>query len=426
MGKNLLKQPAVRPVQPVNIPDAECISLRNKIPVYLIEAGTEDIVRLDFTFGAGCTNEYMPLLASVVNSMLAEGTANFTAGKLNRELDFHGAFYHLYADRDRAGIVIYCMNKYLDKILELAREILFYPVFPVKEFSTHMKKRYRSFLISREKVNNLVTDQFFESIFGEHHPYGRQIVNDDFKKLSIPVLKDFHSAYYIPDDMAIIISGKIHKNIAGQLDYYFGDIRSYETYTEESYSFLENKKDLHIHIEKPGSVQTAIKIGSRTINKRHPDYPGLKILNVILGGYFGSRLMKNIREEKGYTYGISSSVSSFILSGFKVISTEVSKIFTQKAIDEIYREISLLQRAPVEKEELAIVRNYMLGDMVRMFDGPFALADSFRSVWEFGLDNSYYYKLAERIKSIEPDEITSLAQTYYNINELYEITAGSK
>ncbi len=136
--------------------------------------------------------------------------------------------------------------------------------------------------------------------------------------------------------------------------------------------------------------------------------------------------MKNIREEKGYTYGISSSVSSLDLSGYKVISTEVGKQNCQKAIDEIYKEISMLQNVPVSNEELGIVRNYMSGEMVRMFDGPFALAESFRSAWEFGLDTSYYYSLAEKIKTIEPDEITELARTYYNIDELYEITVGSE
>jgi zinc protease len=134
--------------------------------------------------------------------------------------------------------------------------------------------------------------------------------------------------------------------------------------------------------------------------------------------------MKNIREEKGLTYGIASAVNSLNLSGYKVISTEVSKRNTQETIDEIYKEIRELQITPVEKEELKMVKNYMLGDMVRMFDGPFAIAESFRSVWEFGLDNRYYYRLAEKIKSIEPDEITYLARTYYNIDELFEITAG--
>lgn len=145
---------------------------------------------------------------------------------------------------------------------------------------------------------------------------------------------------------------------------------------------------------------------------------------MILGGYFGSRLMKNIREDKGYTYGISSLVSSLDLAGYKVISVEVSKKNAQKTIDEILKEIRILQSVQIDREELNTVRNYMLGEMVRMFDGPFAIAESFRSAWQYGLDNSYYYKLAEKIRTIEPDEIMSIAKTYYNIDELNIITAG--
>ena len=136
--------------------------------------------------------------------------------------------------------------------------------------------------------------------------------------------------------------------------------------------------------------------------------------------------MKNIREEKGYTYSISSSVSSLDLAGYKVISTEVGRKNCLKTIDEIYREIKLLQSVPVSKEEMAVVRNYMSGEMVRMFDGPFALAESFISAWEFGLDNSYYFRLAEKIKTIDSDEIIDLARTYYNIDELYEVTVGAE
>jgi predicted Zn-dependent peptidase len=210
------------------------------------------------------------------------------------------------------------------------------------------------------------------------------------------------------------------------LNSYFGNSGAGEINIEEPVNILKANELKKVHIHKSGMVQDAIRIGSATINKRHTDYPGLKVVDSILGGYFGSRLMKNIREEKGFTYGISSSLSSFDLSGYKVISTEVGSKNCQKAIGEIYKEIRLLQKVPVKKEELAVVRNYMSGEMVRMFDGPFALAESFRSAWEFGLDNSYFYKLAEKIKTIEPDEIIELARTYYNIDELYEITVGAE
>jgi zinc protease len=417
-------QPHIRPVDLGKIPEAQLFRLKNGVPVYLINAGTEDLVRIEFIFRAGNVREDLPLLASTTNMMLTEGSRSFSSTKLNRLLDYYGAFYNLSAEKDCAGIVIILINKHIEKVLELAKEILFRPLFPANELNALMKKRLSWHRINCDKVHNLATDQFFESIFGKRHPYGRKVHPEDFENMNPALLMDFHSKFYSPENMAVIISGKVHKETTSLLNSYFGDIHFDRIYIEDTVNLLKRQAGKKIHINKPGALQAAIRIGSPTINKRHPDYPGLKILNVILGGYFSSRLMKNIREEKGYTYGISSSVSSLAISGFKVISSEVSKKNTQRTIDEIYKEIRLLQSNPVKKDEVDIVRNYMLGEMVRMFDGPFAIAESFKSAWEFDLDNSYYYRFADKIKTIGPDEITSLAKTYYNIDELYEITAG--
>jgi len=417
-------KPPVKPVEIGKLPEARQIRLDNMVPVYLINAGTEDIVRVEFIFRAGSIMESIPLLATMTNSMLNEGSLKYTSARVNKLLDFYGSFYSLYTDRDMGGIVLFVLNKHLKKILELIREILFFPVFPASGLKAMLKKRLRLFLVNMEKVQNIAIDRFFESVFGPDHPYGRRIVPDDFGNLEPMMLRDFHKKFYTSSSLAIVVSGKINDSITEILNLTIGTTGSSVSPVDELIKIPENQKNIKTHIKKKGALQTAVRIGNATINKRHPDYPGLKITDMLLGGYFGSRLMKNIREDKGYTYGISSTVSSLNLSGYKVISTEVSKKITQKAIDEIISEIRLLQRVPVNREELSIVRNYMIGEMVRMFDGPFAIAESFRSAWQYGFDNSYYYRLAEKIKSIEPDEITSLARTYYSIDDLNFITVG--
>lgn len=419
-----LGKPITRPVNTGIIPEPVLIYLKNGIPVYLIDSGTEDIERIEFSFGAGNACENKPLLSSSTNLMLTEGTEKYRSNQINRLLDTWSAYFFPYTERDRAGIVIYFLNRHIERILDIAQEILFHPVFPAAELKLLMRKRYRKFLVEKDKVYRLAADQFFESIFGNQHPYGRQTLPEDFGNLDCTLLRDFYSSFYRPENMAIIVSGKIHKDISSLLNKCFGEI-VIPPVTAKKYSVLPSgQKNKINHIEKKGALQSAIRIGAPSINKRHQDYQGLKVLNLILGGYFGSRLMKNIREEKGYTYGINSSVVSLNLTGFISISTEVSYNFTQSAIDEIYKEIRRLQSEPVDKEELSVVRNYMLGELVRMFDGPFASAESFRSAWEYGLDNSYYKRFADRIRSIEPDELRALAQKYYNTDDLYEVTAG--
>jgi zinc protease len=423
---NRKAQPKMSPVGIDKIPEAESFFLKNKVPVFFIEAGSEEIMKIDFIFRAGQIMEELPLQASTANMMLVEGSENYTAEALNKTLDYYGTFLNLVYEKDAAGLTIYFLNKHLEKILELCREIIFRPVFLENELNALLKKRQQWYKVNREKVHNIASDKFFESIFGSIHPYGRQIDLHDFEGLTPLLLKQFHRRYYSPGSMAVIVSGKIHPETKNLLDHYFGQSSENDKTQANDPSPLMGEREKKVFVEKKGAVQSAIRIGSTTIDKRHPDYHGLKIVDTILGGYFGSRLMKNIREEKGYTYGISSSVVSFELSGYKVITTEVGKSYTEKTLEEIYKEIGLLQKIPVESEELEVVRNLMSGEMVRMFDGPFSISDSFRAVWEFGLGNSYYYDLARKIKTIDPDEIIHLARTYYNIDELYEIIAGSK
>ncbi len=417
--------PHIRPVELKSIPEPELLKLNNGVPVYIINAGTEELMRIEFIFDAGQVNEILPLVASSTNTMLLEGSSNYTANEINSAFDFYGAFINPFIQKDSAGVTVFFLNKHIDKILELCFEILFLPAFPENELNNLQKKRLQSFLINREKVQNLANDKFYESIFGPSHPYGRQVNESDFENVTTTMLQIFHKDFYTPGNMAVIVSGNIPPNAKAILNNYFGEIGLEEANRSRRNKFkITGKKDKREFVEKKGAIQSAIRIGSTTINKKHKDYNGLLILDTILGGYFGSRLMKNIRENKGYTYGINSSLASMHQSGYKIIATEVGKKYTGKTLDEIYKEIKLLQTRPVEIHELQVVKNYLAGEMVRMFDGPFALAESFRAVWEYGLDNNYYYDLAEKIKTIEQDEIIALANAYYNIDDLYEIIAG--
>jgi zinc protease len=417
-------QPLLHPFNARILVPINSVTLRNGISLFMIDAGTEDIMRIEFIFKAGMAQEYLPLLATSTNMMLTEGSEKYTSEELNSILDYYGIFLNLTAEKDTAGLVVYFLNKHFEKAMELVVEVLFHPEFPEKELSMLMKKRLSWYRISREKVQNIASDKFFESVFGSYHPYGRMIQVTDFEGMMPSLLKDFHAKFYTPEKMTMIVSGRIPERAVELFEKYFGHLHSEKIYSEKSRNIIKGESARKEHIKKERAIQTAIRIGSATINKYHNDYPGLKFLNVLLGGYFGSRLMKNIREEKGFTYGIHSSISSFELSGFKMISTEVGKENAEQAIDEIYKEIRLLLTKPPAPDELEVVRNYMSGEMVRMFDGPFAIAESFRAVWEFGLDLNYFVRMTDTIRNITPDEILRLANTYYKPDDLYEITAG--
>jgi zinc protease len=398
--------------------------LSNGIPVYLISSGDEEVMKADFVFRAGQICETAPLVSSTVNMMLNEGTVNYSAAELNKTVDYYGAVPSFFYEKDLAGLSLVFLTRYSKEILDLCHEMLFMPVFPDNELDALRRKRVQWYDVRQERVQSVAYDRFFGAVFGETHPYGKIPLREDYLTVNREMLTEFHSKWYVPANLTVILSGKIPSDTRLILEAIFGgaEFGIYSKPPAELFSLpLPSQTVLS---EKKDALQSAVRIGSATINKRHADYPALKITDTILGGYFGSRLMKNLREEKGYTYGIHSAVVSFELSGYKVISTEVGADHTRDSVNEIMNEISRLQNDPVSPEELSVVRNYMLGELVRMFDGPFSLSESFRSVWEFGMGFEYYSRLAEKIKTITPDEIMRIARTYYKPEDQFRVIAG--
>ena len=425
MSYILHKQPKIFPIDPGKIQEPEITTLGNGVPVLYFNAGQEDIVQIDFSFDAGETMAEKSLVAGMAKVMLVEGTQSFNAKELNDILDYYGIIISPYCTNDKAGITFLCLNKYAKETVELAKDILFNPLYRQEEFDSQINKQRTEFLMSLEVVGFLAKRNLSASIFGKNHPYGRLTQIEDFDNLSIEDIKSFHNKYYTTDTMSIFVSGKIN-DITKQLIYdHFGDIKRTEK-KEIIYMPPFPSKSEKLHIMKANALQDAIRIGKRSINIRETDYIGLMVINTILGGYFGSRLMKNIREEKGFTYGIGSAIASTQQTGVMIIASEVNHENTSEAIDEIFKEIGRLSKEPVGTEELDTVRNYMLGNIVRKLDGPFALAVNYKTLWEYGLDNTFNYKLIEKIKNISPDEIMSLAQTYYNIDDFTIVTAGEK
>ena len=420
------RQPGIRPVSPGSLNEPDKILLDNGVQAYYFNSGSDPLAKIDFIFDAGQLFEERPLLASVTNLMLTEGSEAYDAESLNKALDYFGAMPGLFSEKDQAGLSVAFLVKHTRDILDLCLEILFRPVFPGKELDIVRERKLQSFLLSRQRVQSLASDKFFESVFGSDHPYGRIIGHDDFREISRENVAGHHAMNYSPRSLTIIISGMVDSNLLTSLNATIGKVNIQVNKATNIPALTSINEPRFSYVEKKDALQNAIRVGSATINKKHPDYHALKITDTILGGYFGSRLMKNIREEKGYTYGISSSVVSLSQSGYKVISAEVGRKHTNATLKEIQNEIKLLQEEKVGAEELGIVKNYMLGELVRMFDGPFSYAETFRSAWEFGLDLEYYRQMEKKINSITPDEIIHIARTYYKVDELHTVIAGEK
>jgi len=247
----------------------------------------------------------------------------------------------------------------------------------------------------------------------------------DFDKLNTTKIKEFYKKHYTADSCRIIISGKIRPEYKQIINKYFGKRKfSMDTKLETKKFKIIPETEQKLYIEKKNTVQSAIRIGTIMINRQHADFIDMQIVNTILGDYFGSRLMKNIREEKGYTYGINSGLVSMINSGYFIISTEAGKKVKDLVLKEIYYEIDKMKSEEVPFDELELVRNQMIGQMQRGLNGPFALSTAFRQLMLNGQDYDFYDKMLDRIKNITSKEVLELSNKYFDTNNFHEIVVG--
>ena len=418
--------PALTKAGKTNITHAEQHKLPNGIPVYYIHAGTEDVVKIEMIFRAGALQQAMPLQAEITNAMLEEGTKKHNAEEIASLLDYYGSFLETSSHQDYASVTIYSLGKHINMVLPVLEELVKEPIFPQEEMDIYVKNKKQRFLVDSEKVRVVAARNFPSLLFGNNHPYGHVVQIEEFDVPGKKELQSFHQKHYSPGDCAIIASGHINDGLLSTLGDYFGGTSWKTMPADESKktAFLPSPEKKHF-LEKKGAMQAAIKLGKPLFLKNHPDAIPFQILNTILGGYFGSRLMSNIREDKGYTYGIGSGVIFLKDAGYFQISSEVGREVCDKALVEVYKEIDRLCSEPVPENELQLVKNYAQGNFLRSMDGPFALAERFKHIWLHGLDYSYYEDYLQTLADITADKLKNIAIKYLQKDTIYELVVGA-
>jgi zinc protease len=418
--------PPFKTIDKIDVMRTAHSKLNNGIDVYSLSAGSQEIIKIEFVFRAGMYHQPATLVASTTNTMLESGTRSYSANELSDGIDFYGSFLELHVEQDFATVTVFSLNKYIEETLKYVEELIKYPVFPEHEFKIHIANKRQKHSINSQKVNVLARRKFTELLFGENHPYGRDVRESDFDRISIKELKTFFNSYYTAANCTIFVSGNIPADTKNILNRFFGEHNWGGTTASKDPvlpAFQTSSKSRFL-IPKDNAIQSAIRVGRVLFNKTHPDYFKFQVLNIILGGYFGSRLMANIREDKGYTYGIGSGLNNLVHGGYFFISTEVGADVTKPTLEEIYKELKRLREDLIDNTELETVRNYILGNFLRSVDGPFALSDKFKSIWEFGLDYSFFDNYFTAVKKVTATELRDLANKYLQEKDLVECVAG--
>lgn len=419
------KAPEIFEVREINIPQPEIAHLPNGIPLYITRMGTQPIVKVEFIFFSGRAEEQKRLESRATLRMLREGTKSHAAADWAEEVEFLAGTVSMPVLFDSNRIVVYALTKNISPLLNLVADIIFEPLFPEKELNVWTQNNIQKLAIELTKNDVIAYRKITEVLFGEDSAYGYSSVAENFNALTTDDLKNYYRHNFTSDNLSILVAGDIQDTTIRQVETLFGSFMSKKIILPTARILkIDPMGAQKLHVKNSDTTQTSIRIGRRFVPRNNPDYFGFNILNVILGGYFGARLMLNIREKKGYTYNIYSALETYTHDGYFYIASDVGNAFVKKATKEIYIELQKLIDTPVGDEELQMVRSYLLGNMLQLIDGPMNVSEVISGYVSEKLPFDTLERFVNYLKNVTAQDIQYLAAKYLNPKDLTEITVG--
>ena len=381
----------------------------------------EGVFKLDIVFpNAGYSLVENKFAGIYAMELLFSGTNEKTAQTIADEIDMLGGFVFKGCDYYTSSVTIYGLTENIKPLVKIVKDCIDYCSYPLDEVNILKNKKKSELNINLNKTNYLANRQINQMIFGSKHPYSTPLDLQILEELNPLILLNYLETKV--NNPYFIFTGSESVDIEDILQE-LGFEKS--ILIEQKTPDLEpNTEDLDTLTLKPGSTQNSIRLGKKFPSKKHPDFFKITLLNLILGGYFGSRLMKNIREEKGLTYGIHSSISPFRSFSIFKISSECNNKLTEQVKEEILLEISKLKTELIELEELTVAKNYLLGAVSRNFDGGFNVSDRFKTFLEIDNNYNYYTEFFKSISEITAEEIRECANNYLDTKTLMYCVAG--
>jgi zinc protease len=406
------------------INEAQTHQLQSGVNVCAIVDGNHDVLKIDFVYNGGVRNEPQRGVSKAAITLLPEGTSRMKAEEIAEKLDFYGAYLQTNHTRDESVLSLYCLPKHLASCLSIVKEVLLEAQYPEIELNTYKQNGIQSLTVNEQKTTFLARRRFNELMWGKDKPYGSAVNQNDIENISRETLLSFSRNVYACLPRHIFVGGNVsHETLAlldALFDKSFGKANVLQPVSIEPRLFANEKT----YVEKAGANQVSIRIGKQTIGRTHADFRELSVVNMILGGYFGSRLMSNIREEKGLTYGIYSSIETQFDGASFCISVELNKENVDLGLAEIRKELARLRTQPIADDELTVVRNYFIGSFLRGFDGVFSLMSFAKNVVDYNLGYQYYYDFINVINNVDAARVMQLAERYLHEDSMAVVISG--
>lgn len=404
----------------------KAIQLTNGISCYIINGGEDEMIRISIYMKGGCMMESKPSQALLTSLMLLEGNTSMSSSQIAEAFDFYGARKSADSYDYHSEIVLTSLTSNFNETLKILANCIINPTFPQNELNTLKRRLAGNIQILQQRVKYIAGCEMKRQYYGETSPLGQQIYPETIMSITQDDLITFHHNNFNPSNCIITVAGMISDNVLKIIDNVFGQWYSSDiTKTNCQHNSKPSQQMLTI-IDKPDAIQSAIRMRIKVVTRTHPDYIPLRILIMTLGGYFGSRLMSNIREDKGYTYGIHASLLGTIDDGCIDISCECATQHTWNIINEVKNEIEKLKNELIPEDELETVKQHMFSSLAKTHDTPYNIAGYVSSTILFGVYNEYHNDHLKCLSTINSFTLRKIARKYLNTDKLRIVIAGNK
>lgn len=402
---------------PISVPQPNMATLNNGIEVYWLDLGNQPINRITLSFDSGLLETNSPDALQIAAQLMREGTASLSGREISEQLDYEGAWLKIDTLSHNSMINLWSLNKSTLKLLPILKDIVTSPTFPESEFATIRDKQSAKARLSLKRAPYVASLIDKRQVFGTEHPMCRVLTPDEIDAVTRGDIIDAHRAAFMTRPRVFVV-GEVKEMIHQLIEYF------------QSWPYVESGRKQKIMPMRPlkggsraeqaidAEHQAAVELSIPTIGREHPDYIALRLAVMALGGYFGSRLMSNIREDKGYTYGIQANLLGYREGGVLSITSSTAPQYVEPLIAETVKEIARLATEPMEDAELHIVKNTAMTALAATLDSPFNIMDHHITHFHAATPERYFEKQLHAINSLTAHQIQDLMARHLPVDKL--------
>jgi zinc protease len=386
------------------------------------------VVQINCTFRTGTYDDPADKagLANLFAEMLDEGTLKRNALEIADSFEYLGTQFSTWASKDGIGTGMLTLREHLPASLDLFADIMLDPSFPENELQRVKQNILTAILQETDQPNSVATNVFTRSVYGTGHPYGFPIhgMRETVEPLSVADLREKYETLFKPGAASIVVVGDIpFGELSGMLERAFADWKGDRVEAGALPDMPERSGSSIRIVNRPGAVQSQIRIGHRGIERTHRDYFPVLVMNQILGGQFTSRINLNLREDKGYTYGASSVWDARKYGGHFMTTGGFQGEFTDRAVAELMKELEHIGKE-IRADELNAAKDGLIRALPRQFETPAQIGSHLSTVELYGLPDDYYSSYVDTVQKVTIEEVLNAARSYIRPESVEIVVVG--